>query len=90
VRAERPQLRGRFWIETALASLTSLLLGLTLLWPEWIEAMGLEPDHGNGSWEWTITLGLAAVTVISAVRARLEWRRSLVRARQVVGGVTGA
>jgi hypothetical protein len=90
VRGERPQLRGRFWVEAALASLTSLLFGLTLLWPEWIEAMGLDPDHGNGAWEWTMTLGLAAVTVTSAVTARLEYRRTLVRARQVAGGVTGA
>lgn len=75
-RAARPEPRGlrrRFWVETVLASFTAVLSGVTLVWHGWIEAFGFDPDHGDGSTEWTTVLALAAVTLVLAVLARLEY-----------------
>jgi len=69
--------RLRFWLETGLASLTGILAIVTLFWRDWIEALtGFDPDHHSGSAEWAIVAGLAAVSVLLAVAARVEWRRS--------------
>jgi hypothetical protein len=72
----RTRLRVRFWVESVLASVTALLTGVTLVWHEWIEAFGVDPDHGDGSWEWASVLVLAGVTVVPAVVARFEYRRT--------------
>jgi uncharacterized membrane protein YcjF (UPF0283 family) len=72
--AER-RVRRRFWVEggSALASLA--LLVVTLINQEWIEAVfGVDPDHGNGAFEWTIVAVLALIAVVGAVTARAEWR----------------
>src|SRR2546423_929222 len=43
------KVRTRFWIEAGLASLTTLLLLLTLVRRDWIEAMfGIDPDNYSG------------------------------------------
>ncbi|MGI5143559.1 MULTISPECIES: ABC transporter permease [unclassified Streptomyces] len=50
---------------------------LTLFTREWIEAvLNVDPDGGDGSLEWLIVVALAMVTVVFAVLARLEWRRT--------------
>jgi hypothetical protein len=70
-------LRRRFWLETALGSITGCLALVTLFWHDWIEAVfGVDPDKGNGSAEWLIVALLFVVTIILAVGARLEWRRA--------------
>jgi Mg2+ and Co2+ transporter CorA len=52
------------------------LLGMTLLVPDWIEAVfGINPDQHNGSFEWAIIGLLLTATVACGVLARLEWRR---------------
>jgi len=68
--------RRRLRLEVGLATLSALLFFATLLWPEWIEIVfGIDPDFGNGSFEWLIM----ELTVISAVvaifLARADWRR---------------
>lgn len=69
--------RTLFWIETALAGVTGFLTILTLITREWIEAVfNADPDGGDGSLEWLIVVALAVVTVVLAVLARLEWRRT--------------
>jgi hypothetical protein len=74
--------RTLFWIEAALASVAGFLTVLTLFTREWIEALfNVDPDGGDGSLEWLIVVCLAVVTVVFAVLARLEWRRT----RQVYG-----
>jgi hypothetical protein len=71
----------RFWIEAGFALASGFLAVLTLFWREWIEVAGWEPDHGDGSAEWIIVLALAAVSLVSAVVARIEWRQHAVASR---------
>ncbi|BEP15194.1 hypothetical protein acdb102_35050 [Acidothermaceae bacterium B102] len=66
--------RTRFWVETAGASLTGALFVLTLFWHDWLEALGFDPDHHNGSAEWAIVAVLLAVSLSLAAAARWEWR----------------
>lgn len=66
-----------FWIESVLGSVTTFLALLTLIWPDRIEGVfGVDPDHGNGSFEWAIVAVCFAVTIASAVLAGREWRRA--------------
>jgi hypothetical protein len=73
--AGRP-MRRRFYVETGLGICTLLLLALTVVSPEWIEAVsGIDPDHGNGSAEWLVVGVLGVTTMALAVAARAEYRR---------------
>jgi hypothetical protein len=69
-------LRGRFWLELALAAIALVLFVLTLVWHDWIEAFGIEPDGGNGSLEWVIVALFAVAALVCGALARAEWRRS--------------
>jgi MFS superfamily sulfate permease-like transporter len=67
--------RRRFWLELALAILSSTLLLLTLVWRDWIERLtGLDPDSGSGSVEWAIVAALLALAVWLITLATREWR----------------
>ncbi|MEU1232454.1 ABC transporter permease [Streptomyces sp. NPDC005828] len=69
--------RRRFWAETALGTLSGLLFLVTLVWRDWIELLfGVEPDAGSGALEWLIVAVTALVTVLCALGARMEWRRT--------------
>ena len=70
--------RRRFWAESVLSAVTGFLFLLTIVGPEWLEAFGWDPDHGNGTVEWAIVAGLLAVCVVTAASARVEWRRAAV------------
>lgn len=72
----RSRHRTRFWVETGGASLTGALFVLTLVWHDWLEALGFDPDHGNGSAEWAIVAVLLAVSLSLAAAARWEWRHA--------------
>jgi hypothetical protein len=77
-RASPTDSRARFWIEAAFSGLCVTLLGLTLLVPDWIEAVfGVDPDRHSGFFEWTIVGLLAAAGAASGALARLEWRPRL-------------
>ena len=39
-------------IQVVAAVIFAVLTSLTLLVPDWLEAFGFEPDHGNGDAEW--------------------------------------
>ena len=74
--AVKTSLRRRFWLETTLAGSSSGLLVLTIVRPQWIEALlGVEPDAGDGSLEWAIVGVLALVTALLFASALREWRR---------------
>jgi hypothetical protein len=72
------RLRRQFWIEAGLAALSSALLTLTLVLPDWIELVfGVDPDQQSGSLEWAITGVFGVVSVCAVVLARREWERRL-------------
>lgn len=72
----RTEQRAHFWIEAALGGISVMLLGMTLLVHDWIEAIfGVNPDRHNGSFEWAIAGLLLAAAVVFGVLARLEWLR---------------
>ena len=71
------RVRGRFWVEAAVAGLSTLAVLLTLAWPEWIEEVfGVDPDGGNGALEWAIVAVALILTLVLALMARTEWRRA--------------
>lgn len=70
-------LRPRFWVEVVFAVITLFLLILTLVQKEWIETIfRVDPDQGNGSFEWLLVLLFALVTVILVAFALTEIARS--------------
>jgi hypothetical protein len=74
--ARRENLARRFWVETALATVSSIMAVVTLVTREWIEVVfGVDPDHGNGALEWALVVGLGLVAVTLGLMASLEWRR---------------
>jgi hypothetical protein len=69
--------RKRFWVETILACLSGGLTVLTLVRHDWIELLfGVEPDSGDGSFEWALVVVLLLATGIFSALARIEWRRA--------------
>jgi hypothetical protein len=79
---ERP--RRRFWVETILACLSGGLVALTLVWHNWIELLfGVEPDGGDGSFEWTLVVGLLVLTAVFSALARIEWRRARTQSKSI-------
>jgi hypothetical protein len=72
--AGRPT-RARFWVESAVALVCALLFIGTLLVPDWAEILfRIDPDEGNGSVEWLVTVLVAATALVALVAAGLEWR----------------
>lgn len=62
----------RFWATAVSATASAVLSALTLLWPDWIESLtGINPDNGNGSFEWMLAAGFA---VVAAALSLLAWR----------------
>jgi len=67
----------RFWVEVGLAVFCAFLILLTLAWKDWIELVfRVDPDHGNGSFEWLLVTLAVAGTVTFWSLARVEWRRA--------------
>jgi hypothetical protein len=66
----------RFWLESALATVSALLLVVTVFWREWIEVVfRVNPDGGSGAAEWLVVVALGIISAVAALAARLEWRR---------------
>jgi hypothetical protein len=69
--------RGKQWVLNTTIAVGGILCLMTLVWPDWIEAIfGLDPDGGDGSVERWIARGVAlaaltAVIVVSLVRRSL-------------------
>ena len=66
----------RFRIEISLGTLALALFVLTLFWPDWIEAFGVDPDQGSGALEYGVGVALGLVAVVMPLLARFEWRRA--------------
>jgi len=72
------QLRGRFWIESVLATTAGILAVVTTIWGEWIEVvLRVDPDAGSGSLEWMMVAALACTALAAGIMARSEFRRTL-------------
>jgi hypothetical protein len=67
-------MRRRFWVEAVLAGLSAFLGLLTLVWRDWIEMSGWDPDKHNGSAEWLVVVVLLALAVFLGGLARREAR----------------
>jgi hypothetical protein len=73
----RNALRRRFWLETAMVIVTSILFVITLVQRDWIEIVfGVDPDNRNGALEWLIVGALLVVTITLFTLASYEWRRA--------------
>jgi hypothetical protein len=71
----------RFWppsrrslLETTFALAAGFFAVLAAIWPNWIEAFGVDPDRGDGSLEWAIPIVLAAAALALGFVARRHWR----------------
>ena len=68
--------RRRLRTEVALAVAAITLAVVTLFSKDWIEIVfRVDPDGGSGLLEWLLVGGLFAVSAVSALAARWEWRR---------------
>lgn len=68
-------MRVRLCVKFALSIVSALLLGITLRWPQWIEMMfDVDPDGGDGSSEWGLTLTFAAVTILAFASTARDFR----------------
>jgi hypothetical protein len=66
----------RFDKEIVLA-LLSLALGLlTLLWQDWLEVTGWEPDHRGGAIEWMIAASFLLIALVLGFRGATKSTRS--------------
>lgn len=82
----RQSLRARFWLECLLSLITGFTALATAIDSHWIESVtGMDPDGGNGSAEWLVTLILAVITLVALVAARVEWRRGRAAAASARG-----
>jgi hypothetical protein len=67
--------RMLFCLEAASAAAFTVLAAVTLVWHDWLEALGWDPDRGDGSAEWVAVAVLAIGAVAAALAARRRWRR---------------
>jgi hypothetical protein len=73
----RMPLRRRFWLEVAMGGASLLFACLTLLSRDWIEIVfRVDPDQHTGSLEWLIVAVSLAITIVTALLASSEWRRT--------------
>lgn len=73
----RKALRGRFWLETGMATVTAILFVITLIWHSWIEVLfNIDPDQGSGTLEWLIVSILLVLTITLCILASYEWRKA--------------
>ncbi|MEU9880366.1 ABC transporter permease [Streptomyces phaeochromogenes] len=67
----------RRWASRTLAASSVLMLIMTVVVPQWIEAVfRVEPDGGDGSLEVMVVIALAALAVITCLDVALEVRRA--------------
>lgn len=64
------------WIEGAMGLITGVLFLLTLVQADWLEAIGINPDGGNGSVERLIVGSLAVATVALFSLASYQWGKA--------------
>ena len=74
---EGPVRRTRLSVDAVIAFTNAVFLLLTLVLPDWIEAVfRVDPDAGSGELEWLIAGGFALGTCGFGLSAGREWRLS--------------
>jgi hypothetical protein len=69
-------LQRRLWLKTFIGAVTGVLSVVTLIWPDWIEAIsGWDPDQHDGSAEWMIVTALLLVTATMLAMVAREWQQ---------------
>ena len=65
-------------MQTVVAAISGSLSLITLLWPDWIEAVsGWDPDQYDGAVEWAIVATMLLVTIVAlatGARSRRQLR----------------
>jgi uncharacterized membrane protein YphA (DoxX/SURF4 family) len=56
-------------LQAVLAAAFLVAATVTAAWPSWLESLGYDPDHGNGTAEWAIVAVLALLALWSGALA---------------------
>ena len=69
---------ARWKIEAIAAALFAIAASVTAVFPQWMEALGFDPDHGSGAAEWAIVavFGVAFLMCGTASSVHLRRQRS--------------
>ena len=71
------RLRSAQWkIEALLAGAFAAAASHRVL-PPWMEALGFDPDHGDGSAEWLVVMILGVAAAVTAAVARYQYLRRM-------------
>ncbi len=73
--------RTAWWkIEAIAAALFAIVAVVTVVFPQWMEALGFDPDHGSGAAEWAIVgvSGIAFLLCGTASSVHFHKQRTLV------------
>ena len=62
----------RYDKEIVLASSSAALALLTLVWQDWLEVTGWNPDHRDGAVEWMIAAALLLVGLLFGLRGATQ------------------
>ncbi len=69
----------QFWFEVITGAVGLALFILTLFSREWLEELtGWDPDGGNGSLEIALAAGLLAISAVSMLAARRDYKRAAI------------
>jgi Na+-driven multidrug efflux pump len=67
----------RVWVETGLALIAAVLTVVSLVRPDWLEAVfGVDPDAHGGALEWAIVCALLVLAIALGGHARSALRVS--------------
>ena len=66
---------ARWKIEAIAAALFAIAAAVTAIVPQWMEALGFDPDHGSGAAEWAIVAVFGVAFVVLAVASSVHLRR---------------
>ena len=73
-----------FWLKVVLGLMSTTLLALTLVAPDWIELLfGIAPDEGTGASEWGLSLSFVTVSIVMFGSSWRTWRKHVRLTRPV-------
>ena len=77
---------ARWKIEAIAAAVFALAAAVTAAAPQWMEALGFDPDHGSGAAEWAIVAVLGIAFLACTAASSMHFRRQRAFALVGVGG----